>query len=152
MSLKTGFDGKLYLATITEGGYTLGEEIDIVKDCDLDESRDEIEANDRSNKGRKRYLAGLMDGKLSFGVNTNPENENFKLVRAAFLSGEPIGLGVLFQDKSITEDNEGTVGTFVITGWKKGQPLNGAQTTDVSASMQTFAGDFPPTGGASPSA
>lgn len=151
MSLKTGFDGKLYLATITEGGYTLGEEINIVKDCDLDESRDEIEANDRSNSGRKRYLAGLMDGKLTFGVNTNPENTNFKLIRAAFLSGDPIGLGVLFQDKSELVDNEGTVGTFVITGWKKGQPLNGAQTTDVTASMQSFAGDFPPAS-ASPSA
>lgn len=144
MSLKAGFQGKLYLATVTGfNAYTLGEEINIVKDVDLEESAEEISADDRSQQGRKRYLAGLKDGKLTFSVNANPENTQFATVRGAFTSGDPIGLAVLFQDKSELVDNFGTVGEFVVTGWKIGQPLNGAQTIDVTASMQTYAGDFP---------
>lgn len=151
MSKQPGFRGKLYSATITTDettgaitGYSLGDEIKIVRDTSVDMSADQIDVSDRDNNGWKSFISGLKDGQFTTTISLNPESTDYTSLRNAWLNGTPIGLGILFRDKEETDDNDGIVGLWTVSGWNVQQPLNDGQTVDITAGINKFAGTFPP--------
>lgn len=138
MGTKLGKDAVLYYSA-TAGqslsGFTL--KLDGVANVDVDTNAGETDVTTRACGGWKATATTLKDCEVSFEMPLDTANAGYIAVRSAYLSGAPIGLAALTGLKTVA-GNEGPVGDFTITGFKRGEPIDGAITMSVTAKLYAF--------------
>ena len=126
---RLGMKGKLYYGA----GGTTGvptTELDNVSDVTLTLDAAEADVTTRANKGFRATVSGLKECTIEWTMMYKPGDPGFKAIREAWYSGDPVHLAAL-----TSENGEGPVGDFSITGFKRSEPLEEAITYDATAKL-----------------
>ncbi len=125
--VRAGFQSKLYYKD------TAWKELKLAQDVDHDESVDALDASSRAD-GTKRYIPGQAEGKITAKLLAIQGEASYAFLKAAAHGKTPV-------EFAWTEgDDIATVGTvygrdwFMISGWKRGEPLGGTPTIDMELS------------------
>lgn len=102
--------------TLSVGALTVGK----AKDVEPEASASEIDSTTRDDAGWKTFEQGLKEWGASIGQLWVPTDTALQALRDAFLNGTK--LAVQFLD----ENGYGFSGTCIVTGFRFGQPLDGA--------------------------
>ena len=126
---RLGMKGKLFQGA----GGTTGvptTELKNVKDVTITLDAAEADVTTRANSGFRATVSGLKECSIEFEMQYMPSDPGFKAIRQAWYSGDPIHLAAL-----TSENGEGPVGDFSITGFSRSEPLEEAIKYSVTAKL-----------------
>lgn len=138
-----GKDAKAYYAF---AGTVLASmtELTNVRDVTLNLERAEADVTTRANSGWRGTAAALRDASVDFEMIWKPGDAGFDAVLKTFLDTYGAGndegtieLAFLDGDKT-TSGSQGLKGSFSITSFNRGEPLEEAVTVSVTAKLTTF--------------
>lgn len=127
MSVKIGIDGVLtYLAGGQDqvGTYT---EIDIVQDVTLTNERGEADITSRASGGYRETIGTVKDLTLEFSMHYDPTDAGFTAFKNAYDNNTILAIQVLDGPSG-----EGYQADFRVTRFNINQPIENAQTVDVT--------------------
>ena len=133
---KLGMNGKLYygdeaalLAAMTE--------LANVRDVTVTQEKGEADVTTRGNSGYRATAGTLKECTIEWQMLFKPDDAAFQAVRDAYYNNTLLALCPLSGPRE-TSKSEGIKGDFAITGFTKGEPLEEAQTVDVTAKLSVF--------------
>lgn len=133
---KLGMDGKLYYGA--EGALLAAmTEMTNVKDVTVTQEKGEADVTTRANSGYRGTAGTLKECTIEWQMLFKPSDAGFQAVRDAYYNNTLINLCPLSGAKDAA-GSEGIKGDFSIIGFTKGEPLEGAQTVDVTAKLSVF--------------
>ena len=118
-----------------DGSWT---ELTLVKDLAVPLTKAEADVTTRKNAGWKATRGGLKDGGITFDLLWDPTDADegagagVTAVREAFINNTLIPLAVMDGDIA-SNDQEGFVANFEITGFERAEPLEESVTIAVTA-------------------
>ena len=126
---RLGMKGKLFQGA---GGTTgvPATELKNVKDVTVTLDAAEADVTTRANSGFRAVVSGLKECSIEWEMQYMPSDPGFKAIRQAWYSGDPIHLAAL-----TSENGEGPVGDFSITGFSRSEPLEEAIKYSVTAKL-----------------
>lgn len=124
-------------------------ELGNAKDVTLNLETDEADVTTRANKGWKAIVATLKSASVEFEMVWDRQDPGFKVIRNAFLNNRIVGIQVLDGPAEGGEepDGQGLQADWMITSFKRNEPLGEAITVSVtikitySATPPTWIGD-----------
>jgi hypothetical protein len=131
MTVKYGFDAKLYYCAAGIGGTPSWIEITNVKNLRENQSVTKVDLSTRAGLGRKAEGVGLIGKSYTFDMVWNPSVDTAQAaLRAAFYARTLVGFAVM--DGTIT--TAGSTGDWfdgLVTGFSKDEALDVEQTVSV---------------------
>jgi hypothetical protein len=112
--------------------------LDQTRDVTLNLSAGEADVTTRANSGWRATAATLREATVEFEMVWKPGDTGFEAIRDAFLTNGVIELAVLDQLRTVS-GAQGPKGNFSITSFSRGEPLEDAIITSVTAKMTSFA-------------
>lgn len=117
-----------YKAELTVGtgpGSVVGK----ARDVDLNIQGNAVDTSTRDGAGWKDHIQGLKEWDMSCGHLWVPDDAAFELMQTALMNGTEIHVKLL----DITgATGHGYEGDAIVTGLKRGEPLDGALTADIT--------------------
>ena len=110
-----------------EAGQTASTEMTNVKDVELNLTTGEADITTRAANGWRSYAATLKEASLTFQMNYESDDVDFKAIQTAFMNNSAIAF-LVGDDKG-----NGLDADFVITEFNIPQPLEEAVTVSVTA-------------------
>ena len=141
MSVKLGLSAKLYRNTGTYASPTWNE-IKNVKDVTLSLEAGEADVTTRGNAGWKASVATLKDASVEFEMVWDSSDDDFSVIRDAFLNHSAIDFAVMDGDINVS-GSQGLRATCMVTNFSRNEPLEEAIT--VSVTVKPTYSDNPPT-------
>lgn len=108
-------------------------------DVDPDLSQGDVDITTRleARDGWRVSAPTLKEATVPFKMRWKPGDAGFEKIKDAWLGGDEIGMAFLDQDKS-TAGAQGPAGNWIVTGFQKHEPIEGAQTVDVTVKMSSY--------------
>jgi hypothetical protein len=140
MAVKLGLDAKLYRNT---GTYSVPvwNEIKNVKDVTLNLETGEADVTTRGNAGWRATVATLKDGSIEFEMVWDTADDDFAVIRDAFLDRAAIEFAVMDGDIAVS-GSQGLRATCTVTNFSRNEALEEAITVSVTV-KPTFAANPP---------
>ena len=136
-SVRLGKDAVVYYHG-TEGTALSGMTLVLdVANVELSLSAGEADITRRSNSGWKQTAATLKECEASFEIPLDPEDAGYIALRSAYTGGTGLAMSILTGPKA-TPKNEGPTGDFVVTGFNRSEPIDGAVSVSVTVKMKKF--------------
>ena len=110
-----------------EAGQTASTEMTNVKDVEMNLTTGEADITTRAANGWRAYAATLKEASLTFQMNYESDDSDFKAIQTAFMNNSAIAF-LVGDDKG-----NGLDADFVITEFNIPQPLEEAVTVSVTA-------------------
>ena len=110
-----------------EAGQTASTEMTNVKDVEMNLTTGEADITTRAANGWRAYVATLKEASLTFQMNYESDDSDFKAIQTAFMNNSAIAF-LVGDDKG-----NGLDADFVITEFNIPQPLEEAVTVSVTA-------------------
>lgn len=132
MALKLGLDAKLYIDTNTNFGTPTWSEVSNCMDLTLALEKNDADVTTRGNNGWRAKVGVLKDATLDWKMIYDTADANFTKVRDAFLNNNNVHIAVMDGDIG-DAGTEGFEAVMSILKFSKNEPLEEAQTVDVSA-------------------
>jgi len=132
-----GMNAKLYYDATAANPLSGMTEISNVKDLTLTLEAGEADVSTRANSGWRATATTLKACTVEWEMQGKTTDTAFEVVRDAFLNGTTLELAVLTGTKAVA-DSEGPKGTFAITNFSRGEPLEEAISVSVTAKLQVF--------------
>ena len=110
-----------------EAGQTASTEMTNVKDVEMNLTTGEADITTRAANGWRAYAATLKEASLTFQMNYESDDVDFKAIQTAFMNNSAIAF-LVGDDKG-----NGLDADFVITEFNIPQPLEEAVTVSVTA-------------------
>ncbi len=124
---KAGLKGKCYVRKTSSAEWNL---LDLVQDLTVEIGATEISIKNKGSAYDK-YIKGLRTLPVDFPLTYDPSNDGFKMLRDAEYKDEVLEFMSL--DGSLKETGAfGFQGQFLVTKFKKNEPVDGEMTADVS--------------------
>lgn len=124
-----GFENKAYRGTV---GATAATEMKNVMDLDWDDSMGSYEKTTRADGGTKSFRPGLREHKLTFSMVRNFLDADYAAIRAAYVGRT--GIAIKITDPT---GADGIDADWNVDAMKKGEPIDGVDTVDVTCSINT---------------
>lgn len=124
-----GYENKAYRGT---AGTTGATEMKNVMDLDWDDSMGSYEKTTRADGGTKSFRPGLREHKLTFSMIRNYTNADYAAIRAAYVARTPLAIKVTDPTGA-----DGLDADWNIDVMKKGEPIDGVSTVDVTCSINS---------------
>ena len=131
-----GMNAKIYQGTAAAAIGTLTL-MDNVRDVTLNLDAGEADVTTRANSGWRATAASLWTATVDFEMIWEAADAGFTAVRTAYLAGTTLELAVLDQLRE-TSGAQGLKGSFSITNFSRGEPLEEAIVVSVTAKLVTF--------------
>lgn len=139
MAFKIGLEGKIYRQTSGTRAAWPGtgaapnlDEVPNVRDVTLNFTKTEADVTTRGGNGWRQIVAALKDATLEFEMVYDTADADFTALQTAFFANTVIAMAIL-DGGSATVGTQGLWADFMIVGFEKSQPLEGAMTVRVSA-------------------
>lgn len=124
-----GFENKAYRGV---AGATAATEMKNIMDLDWDDSMGSYEKTTRGDGGTKSFRSGLREHKLTFSMIRNFLNADYAAIREAYIARTPIAIKVTDPTGA-----DGLDADWNVEAMKKGEPIDGNATVDVTCSINT---------------
>lgn len=105
-------------------------ELDNISDVTITLDAAEADVTTRGNSGFRATVSGLKECTIEFTMMYKKGDARMKAIRTAWDTGDPIHLAAL-----TSENGEGPVGDFSVTGFKRSEPLEEAIKYDVTCKL-----------------
>ena len=133
---KLGKDCKFYwgssLLSDTETPGTLSwQEIQNVRDVNLNLETGEADATSRKSNGWRQTLTTFKDGSIEFELLWEPGDAAFDALRAAWQGSSEIALMALDDDAQVS-GSQGLASNFRVPNFSRSEPLEGTVTASVT--------------------
>jgi len=132
-----GMDAKLYYSATAGAALSAMTEIANVRDLTINTSANEADTTTRGNSGWRSTTPTLRELTLEFEMLHKPGDAAFQTIRDAYLNSTAVELCALSGERG-AEDSEGPKGSFTITNFSRGEPLEEGITVSVTAKLQTW--------------
>lgn len=139
MGFKLGQDAKIYrLTTGTRAAWPSTEdpanlaEITNVRDVTVNMTKSEADATTRGSGGWKQTVAALKDASVDFEMVWDDADTHFEAIKDSFVSGNAAVALAILDGVSDTAGTQGLWADFMVTGFEKGEPLEGVQMVKVT--------------------
>lgn len=131
-----GMGASIYQGTT---GAVLGSltEMTNVRDVTLNMEAGEADYTTRANAGWRATAPTLREMSVDFEMVWKPGDSGFDAIRAAFLANDTLELAILDQDRA-ESGAQGPKGSFSITSFNRGEPLEEVITVSVSAKLSSY--------------
>lgn len=130
MGSRLGLDAVTYRNTGTHGAPAWNE-VGNIRDLTLNLEAGEADVTTRNNNGWRATMAALLDGSCDFQMVWNTGDADFQAIKTAFFAKGSIEFCIMSGPINDPE-SEGLRATFQVTKFTKGEPLEEAQTVDVT--------------------
>lgn len=144
MGVRLGLEAKLYRNAGTYETPDL-EEVGNCKDLTLNLEKNSADITTRANNGWRAMIGVLKDATIEFQMVWNTDDANFQAIKDAFLASaledQSIEFFVLSTDVD-NADSEGLRATCMVETFTRNEPLEEAQTVDVTL-RPTFSTNAP---------
>jgi hypothetical protein len=130
MAVKLGLDARLYRNTGTYASPTWNE-IKNVKDVTLSLETSEADVTTRGNSGWRATVATLKDGSIEFEMVWDTDDDDFAVIRDAFLNRAAIEFAVMDGDITVS-GSQGLRALCVVTNFSRNEALEEAITVSVT--------------------
>jgi predicted secreted protein len=130
MAVKLGIDAKLY-RNIGSYDSPVLVEVTNVKDLTINMEKNEADVTTRGSNGWREMVGVLKDGTVEFQMIWDTDDTNFEAIKDAFFNNSTVEFFVMSGDV----DDDGTEGlraTMAVLKFSKNEPLEEAQTVDVT--------------------
>ncbi len=144
MGVRIGLEAVLYRNTGSYNSPDL-EAVDNVKDLTLNLEKGSADVTTRGNNGWRAMIGVLKDATVDFSMVWNTDDAHFQAIKTAFLATDLASQSIEFfiMSADVDEaDSEGLRATFMVEKFTKNEPLEEAQTVDVTI-RPTFATNAP---------
>jgi len=131
-----GKDAKLYYHATAATELASMTEASNVKDVTVNTDATEVDVSTRAS-GWGATDTALKHLTLEFNMIALPGNAFVAAIRDAFTNHAPLELCALTGARGVA-NADGPKGTWAITAMNRGEPLDGAQTYDVTAKLNVF--------------
>ena len=131
-----GMNAKAYVETSSTGLANLTE-MSNVTNVQLSLSAGEADVTTRANSGWRATAATLREATATFDMVWKTDDAGFSAIKTAFLTSDTLEMAFLTGAVAVA-DSEGPYGTWSITGFDEGQPLEEAITVSVTCKLATF--------------
>jgi len=139
MAFKIGFEGILYRQTTGTRAAWPGtgaapnlDAVPNVRDVTLSVTKTEADVTTRGGNGWRQSVAALKEATLEFEMVYDTADADFTAFQTSFMSNTVIALAVL-DGVAATTGTQGFWADFMITGFEKTEPLEGAMMVKVTA-------------------
>jgi len=131
-----GMNGKMYWGA---AGAALGAltELTNARDVTVNLEAGEADITTRANSGWRATAPTLRECSVDFEMVWKPGDAGFDALLAAFLTNATIELAVLDQARE-TSGAQGPKGSFAVTSFSRGEPLEEAMIVPASVKLSTF--------------
>jgi hypothetical protein len=132
MSIKFGFDAKLYYCAAGIGGTPTWTELSGVKNVTLNLQGKEVDVTTRANGGFTATDIALMDASIEFELPMDPADAGYQASETAFFGRSLLGLAVM-SGNVVTPGSRGLWADCKITQFNREESLEDAQVVKVTA-------------------
>ena len=129
---RLGIKGKMYYGTAGSTGIPT-KELTNITDVTITLDASEADVTTRDNDGFRATVGGLKECTIEFDMLYLAKDEGFRTIKNAWLKGEQVHLAAL-----TSENGEGPVGDFAITGFSRSEPLEEAIKYSVTAKLSQW--------------
>jgi len=134
MGARLGLEGVLYRNSGSYGSPTLVA-VTNIKDLTLNLEKNTSDVTTRGSNGWRQMLGVLKDASVDFNMLWDTSDANFTAIQTAFLattvSAQTIEFFVMSADVD-ESDSQGLRASFMVEKFTKNEPLEEAQTVDVT--------------------
>jgi hypothetical protein len=139
MAFKLGFDGKVYRQTSGTRAAWPGsgaapnlDLVDNIRDVTINLTKTEADVTVRGGNGWRQVVAALKEGNVEFEMVYDTADADFTAFIASFTGNTTIALAIL-DGVAATVGTQGLWADFMIIGFEKAEPLEGAMTVKFTA-------------------
>jgi len=129
---RLGIKGKMYYGTAGSTGIPT-KELSNITDVTITLDASEADVTTRDNDGFRATVGGLKECTIEFDMLYLAKDAGFTAIKNAWLKGEQVHLAAL-----TSENGEGPVGDFSITGFSRSEPLEEAIKYSVTAKLSQW--------------